>query len=603
MAILQQEQFQEVAALLNSGINEAFKGADASGLQFSVDLNTFVVEGTGSKGNRRFLDQYEFVKNTLGYDQRVFEQLGVNAVFDLTGLTYLVQVGAITPEQAEAFLLTKYPSAGFTGGSFGDVRPLVVPEDDGKAEPAGSPEDEKGVVERGQEAREIQQDIGGGSLVAADASPGSIPIRVGEVPTTIPDSDELQRVLEDTTRQVQRAVSRVQNGQLRLQANSIDGRVIIPGSLPYSAMDPIDAQTRLQEFPGPEQAITLRIVPDPVLDDWAEDEDDLQTSSGLRFKGPRRVWRVASVSAGPEYRPTLGPVRYRIITNEMRFGIGSVRYKDPGKVVGLDSHEIRYGIVIRGIPSYFGRPVNRILYCDYESFSPSALKWQDPGVTTPNLTGPTTLFEETAENKFNVAPPTLYSAFSDATVGGDGGEIPDQEYLDNIDGFTFMLINGRTAEEVYAQLNSLPSTINAHIGGRGAGPGDSCPASLEVTSITTGGVVVAGAGAPTVPVSRTLKVFDPPAGGGPSTAFSLSGAAAPVVQEGVPFLMEDCERLRIKDDTFAVQVQVWPPRVSNWLSSSNGADNYGRHPSHWHLRGVDLDKQNDRRIGIDIVVV
>ena len=604
MPILQQEQYQKVAQLLSSGIHETFKHAGGKSVQFNTDLNTFSIQGKGNKTDRKFLDFYTLISKEIGYDLRVFQNLGVTAVYAIGGLRYLIQVGAITAREAEAFLVTKYPDAGFTGGSFNDVR--VLPgyggqDNEDKSEPAGSPDDEKSPVEKAREIQEVQQDVRGGALVPAVSPAGNLPIYLREVPDSIPEAEELQSVLEDFARQVQITISKVANGAINLQPNSIDGRVVRPGSLPYTALDPIDAQSALQEFPDADQAIILRITPDPVVDVWAEDGDTLQTASGIKYTGPRRVWRVSNVSVPPGFKPTLGPLRYRIVVDKMRLGIGSVRYKDPGIVTGNESHEIRYGIVIRGIPGFYGRPVSRILYCDNQSYSPSSLKYQDPGVTAPDVS-PGALFEKTAETKFQTDPPTLYSSFADAAVGGDGAEIPDQTYLDNIDGMTFMLINGRTAEEVYAQLNSLPSVYNAHIGGRGAGPGESCPSGLDVTSLTTAGLVVASPGAPFSVAPRTLDGYTT-TGSIPTTAFSLTGAAAAVTQEGVPFLMRDCERLRIQDGRFAVQVQVWPPRVSNWVTSSNGADNYGRHPSHWYTRGVDLDKKNDRQVAIDIVVV
>jgi hypothetical protein len=597
---LQQEEYQEVAQLINSAIKSAFNGVTGTGLDFNVDLNSFRSKGGTSKAQRKFIRFYDLIKKEIGYDARIFNTLGVTAVYAIGAVRYLVQIGRITPEQAEGFLVTKYPEAGFTGGSFNDVRLLPGYEAQGdtkKSMAQGDPE-EGTVVEKAKEVQDAVAEARGGTLVPAVSPAGNLPIFLRQVPEEIPASQELQEVLDDLTRQVQLNISKVANGRINLQPGSIDGSVIKPGTLAYSALDPIDAQSRLQEFPDPSQAILCRITPDPVLDVWAEDEDNLQTATGQKFNGPRRVWRVSSFDVPSGFKPTLGPLRYRLIVDDVQFGMGSVRYTDPGVT---NQHEIRYGIVIRGLPGFHGRPVDRILYCGYTGFSPSSLNYVSNGVTVPDVS-PDALFEKTAETKFRVNPPTMYTSFFDANVGGDLLEVPDQDYLDDIDGLTFMLVNGRTAEEVYAQLNSLPSVFNAHIGGKGAGPGDSCPSGLEITSLAGSSVTVISPSGLSTLLNRTFDGYttvDPLA----TTAFSLTGAAAPVVVEGVPFLMRDCERMRITDERFAVQVMVWPPRTLNYFVNANGALNYGRHPSHWYTRGVRIDKQNDRQVAIDIVVV
>lgn len=406
-------------------------------------------------------------------------------------------------------------------------------------------------------------------------------VKILDIPEQF-DRAHLKRVLEDMGDQIVRDLAAQTTQAIEREAGERQRQ--------------IDEAFKKQDVPPAEEAIELGFAPSETLDIW-----HTETLGGASRRGPRRVWKntlVQRPSQGLEKSD--GPFRYRLRLDEVRLGVMSVRYLDKlanflltdGSQSG-SRLEVTYGILLKGIPWYGTKLPRKITLAEYAGMPPSSLVGNVPGVATW-LTGAQQLGEAKAADSFDTQAPVYFEAFKDTSlaVAGSNWFAPDKvttSYVDEIEGLTLMLLTGDTGDEVYAQMNSLPSVNLSQIGGNAKGPTASVPDGLEVTSpcvASLAGVNVAGTQLSTAQIE------------------SFASATNKLLSEGAPFRHTDCDSLRRSEDRFSMVLRVWPPRILQWddIDGMLSDPSLDQNPAAWHTSGVKFVKQNDRNTTVDVVV-
>lgn len=565
------------------------------------------------------------------------------------GLYNLVQSGQVGEDEAFAHLQEKYPDAEFSAGKFQDLFRFQnsVRAIDLALGPTSSP------TQAGEISRILQAQATGGVFnpLYSENNTNAIRIqhrvkrpRLTEEYSPENMSESLRRIADDTTQ----SLNTIANGGVSFAPGSLPGSVLRMGSIPVDRIDPVGLGFALRDMPGPDQAITLILAHDQEVDRWATYGGDTTQIPSVpavaSLRGPGRVWKVIGVDFPPGYTPAPGPIRYRLVTAGMRFGLFSIAHAatdySPYTNDGLEALWMEYGIVIRGIPNLLNRTPQAILYTAALGLSSHSQLYN--GVAQLLRTLPSSItysrddvfpFEDTStttgpiQTQFRMA----------AGIGGGAQNNRGIRYFNELEGYSpadavqpdtnagsagtdlrgwrFNLLTGTTVKDVYAQLHSKFSPTNlTMLAGHEAGQTASYPNHLGHqfyktnndqlgvyvdSPVTPGLFVVTDSLSPSLNLEgRHLRVTSTSGGGGTNILED------DLWTEGCPFLFSDCQRLVADLDEFSVVVRpafwhakigpgsVGPPRSSHQLS-----------PAAWHLVGLETFENNDRIWGVDIVVV
>jgi hypothetical protein len=147
-----------------------------------------------------------------------------------------------------------------------------------------------------------------------------------------------------------------------------------------------------------------------------------------------------------------------------------------------------------------------------------------------------------------------------------------------------MLLSGRTAEEIYQQLNSRNANSGAHLLDEACGPTSSAPYGLRPRSPCSAGVYTR-----TSNTSQANQCRDE----------AYTGIATDThVVTGVPFAYEDCDRLKQTADQFSLLIQ---PAIAKSVQLSAGGQAWAA-PAQWHQNGVRTSLVNGREWAVDVIV-
>lgn len=513
---------------------------------------------------------------------------GPDALQALSGLTVLVKNGQVTAQEAAIYVGATYP--GLASANFSSIYVKL-----GQTALSNTQSAAQGVAEAFQGGASVQEKVLEQAVeqqaeTAKGGGPAQFSITPKELPAgaTIADFNE---VVTDLADQLQAALGKIANGAIKFQPDSISGEAIKQGSLSVGKLNGKQFSSTFQEFPGPEQAIILHIAPDDVADRW------ITSTITTDYVGPGRIWRVTKYQLPPNWKPSLGPLRYRICTSDMRFGLMACRMLD---AVTTDAKAtdwaLYYGIILRDVPYFGERPPSRMLYFDQGRMSPASLVGINDGASGGAGTGSTNtkrLFEQELVADFVTTPPTLYTSFVGAVTGA---LTPPASFLQEIEGLSAQLIMGRTAQEVSGELNGMRSPNWAYLGGSSTGHVLTTPEGIEVEPPCPAAVHIKANSSQTA--CRTKDGYTP------TTALLGSDN----VFDGIPIVYEDCERLRASSSAFSVVIRVHPHLEYGPGSSTTFSSIYLTPPNQtkagtWHTFGVKAVPTNGRIFQMDIVVV
>lgn len=547
MAVLQDDRYQEIAQWVTA--TQSTKGLTAA---------------------------WKFRLKDAGFTVDELQRYGPAFTHDAYIVAFLISSGRVNSKEANAFLAQKYPDLKYGGDRFGDVRGGQAAEKaiEASSKATGDPE-AKTVA---QTARDEQVKAGIGSPFSNPEAgvPVQYSLQTPRVPDTY-DAKQMGKALRDITEQASLAITAVANGAVRFQPNSLPGHVIAPGSLSATKLDPVSLARAYRDLPGPDQAIRLRVAPDYSTDREFQFSDG--TNVDASRSGPGRVWRVVTAEYPQDFNPTPGPQRYRLVTKDLRFGIFSLLQNTP---YTAGSIAVRYGLVLRDIPTYLGRIPSAILYTGFVGDTPTSLVADN--INTALGGGRVTkLFHGTATTAGRAYDQFVTNASLGWEPYGSGTACPTSAELASVEGVNFMLVTGRSAEEVYAQMNSAPSVNYARINGDSRGPTASCPPGTYMDS----------------PFPAALARRD---AAGPNYFNQLETDAMTTLgralqwQEGVPMSYAACQRLRSTNDYFSVAIQ---PSFVKTVAFASTIESIAT----WDTLGIRSTTSNNRELSIDIVVV
>lgn len=605
MATLDPGKLEEIAQYLNGFNATQLTSAERNAL-FALGVSTGNF-GAGFQpvGSNAFTAFYEKWLAPNGLAPVV--DLGGEEATGVATLIALTASGVLTADEAEAFLTSKY------GVSLsGDAYDLSwVPVLGGKVtEPqeiaeAAAADASDGLTQ--SEQPPLDQAVANAKTAAGLPSQGSVaPLPYIYEPQIADDAEpgEIAQEVALLSDSIVREVSEIRSGRgLSYPPNTISGDAIIAGTLPASKLELSALYDKVGAHPSAEQAVKLNYAVDGGVDHWLE-----ATTSSVLYRGPARVQRVTSFDIPPTFQPERGLVRYRILRAGVKLTVLGVRVADAhthninAAPIAL---EVQYGFVLTGIPDFLKGSQRKLLYAAFSGDVPASLTAERTPATINSKTFK--LFDAWADETFRATPQSLFTEFAPAALSGSSsryltqpswsGSGSQDNYLNQVRGFAFQLVSGRQQDEVYAQLNGRQSAMYPHIGGQPAGDRVSVPEGFDAPPPCTAGAVLADSVA-----TNWLPLYAP---GTPSSYFTSGRVIQNTdpVQQGVPFLGEDCHRLREKEDSFSLVVQVWPPKLID------GPNGYGaqvtgdcRRPATWGAVGLEIDPQNGREIAVDIVV-
>ena len=475
---------------------------------------------------------------------------GPEAKGDLAALRYLLSQDRISRQEVLAYLAQTYPDQHWSSGSWGDQKGVTAVNDTTLelAKPEGDP-----TKQTDQEAA---------TAAGAEVESG---FPVDELPQEW-DADLAQQVLESTVNNLAAQLAAVAAGAVSFPAHTIPGGAIIPGSLEISALNPeaISAYTRL--WPPPEEAIQLEVA-------LSNDVDREWSQSGVQ--GPGRVWRVTTVRLPDGWTPRPGPLRYRLVVPGRRYGVMATELRDVANPT-FSEMVTTYGHVITAIPSY-GRLVERILAAEQIEDAPVAYRSNEV-LTGGTPDGPFRMFHDRAKIEYQDTQPAFMAGFGSSTAlkATDGR---------NATGFSFGLVTGQTATEVYRQLNTRRGIYGRIWNAEGVLPGVSIPESAGVRS-------------PTFPQAiRWDGALALNSGYVGLDENDVIGGETRLI-EGLPFSYRACERARRTEAQFSVVVQpIMEHRVilaenETWPTAA-----------HWHETGLETVDGPERDWALDVIVM
>lgn len=451
---------------------------------------------------------------------------GLQSAYDIYALQALITSGKITPDEATAFLVQKYPNQKWANAKWGAQGSSKTAS--AAASMFGGTTGETALEELQQAALDVHTSVEQGIAYEQVPTPS---LAVGLFIDPLPKSysqDKVQAVLEALRDQIGAAIGELA-GKLQFGPGSIPGSAISPGTLPPSAFNPTQLLKYVMRLPGPDEAIIIEIAPSQTMDRWV---------AGTTSRGPGRVWSVTGVKFPAGFKPKPGPTRYRLVVAGQRFSVMSLRL-DPTNDYSIDPDvpfECRYGIVIEGIEHFLGRPPIAIWALSKDDAPVSLASIFDGGGSSG-----TTIFN--TNRLFHARAKATYqdSAFPSFTAFGSGAFLPSAADWQECEGFTFMLVTGETDEEVYQQMNTL-DCVGQSISREAHGPGASVPNGLTVSP----------------PAPPSVYTWDGQAGLNAdftAQADTASLVGADRVVQGVPFRYEDCARFVATSSRFSVVIQ------------------------------------------------
>lgn len=491
---------------------------------------------------------------------------------DAYALENLVGTGQVSVEDAEAYMETRFPSQVWASDHFREF--LVDARDRALVDVSARPSADPTAIEgRGRLLEDIAaQGLQGRSdFVNPDdgVSPAASPLVPKLGPTY--DEREVTRAIKSVTDQLAEAVAGVRGGNLQLPVNSVDGGSIRPGSITPDKVDQESFNKVVRDMPGPEDAVKLEVKRRTDLD---------QDAQATHTVGARRVWQVTRAVYPQDYKPIPGPQRFRVVDKGMKFNCMSL---DGGPT----TITVRYGMIIKDIPHFLGRVPDQILYATFTGFAPANAEGVHQNATSS--VGPDSYDYQTSTRLFD-SDGTSGRAHEDfiskapnwlEAHGSNSNLAPSTTNVSNCEGVKFMLITGRTVKEVYAQLNS--KVVNAaHLGGNMTGPTASIPPGRAVES--------------PFPASASIQHHTAPLD-------EMSGVSRTNVTNtrrwriGYPLSYDACSQLIATNTHFSLVVM---PDLERQDDAMNGVSFDIDDMSY---NGVTVVADNDREIGVDIVVV
>lgn len=517
-----------------------------------------------------------------------------------TQLSLLIQQGDITTRQASSYIQKHYqleqlPDSGFwkldEPTSKSDAATAHLAMDAVLSADAG-----KSIIES------IPQDValGSGSVAGDPSTVGAATIPGISVPS-IPSNAkaaQIQEALEQVASQANAALASLRGGNINFGTGSIPGSALIPGTVQASRLSREAVSTVQRLIPRVDEAVELRIAPDPSLDRWAD-------------SGPGRVWRVQRVSYPAGYRRVAGPVRYRIKADPLRLSVCS--YGLTNAVSGFSivpsssasgnpvlNWECVYGLIIRGLPVLNGVRPTQILSLTTSGDVESSLT-VDPTVGGW-VSGSAFLADPRAISKYVTTPPVAYAEFYDPALAVSGAQYlrptyATPNYPDQIQGLVAHLIRSDAAAGVFAELCGRPCPGTLSLGGAPMGVGVSAPPGYLAPAILRPALA-------TITSGQQLVCHSLPGTGGAAEWTSANAA------DGGPLDWDDCAALRQTDQSFTVSLQAYPPRIVR-EANALGAWYYTQparpttpdmNPSNWPTSGLEIRSEGFRHLEFDLVV-
>lgn len=547
MATLQPELFNKIAQWLNGIDNVSLYG-----LSFTGKDNPYTK--VWKKG---------FAGTGLNYNEFVGTREGEALVTNLLELKQLVKSGKITANEAVAYIGQRFEGRyRFSSEVFGSSQAAVqiAAAIDDRTVPGTEEE-----LRQKEEEQRNQLLLRQSQLHRQTSFQGS-QLTIGRIPDGPLQGRDVRNVLADLADQVSVQITSLRSGQINFAPNSINGEMLQPGSIAAEKLHLSSALNDLREWPGPDQAVLLEVARSPSLDRWSETGAIPAPGGSQVFRGPGRVWSVTGFRLPPGFLPKPGPMRYRIVQPGMEFGVCSVNA----------SEEIVYGMVLEGLPNFFGRPPSAIL---------AAVSPFDECTRLVANTTIQTLYHGRAQGDFANQPPNLleiYGKITGATYR------PVTAELETFEGFHIGLITGNGPYEVYARL--CGRYLAANLSGIAGDPAPSMvsvpPGRLRRMRPLTRAIITDGAN-----VVRD-ELVNP-----------LVNPFTGTVRRGVPFTYNDCLALAPTvgpRGRFAVSIEVLMDVVAPGTGVGLGD---GANPGVWWKNGVRVVEDNLRKAGVDIIVV
>ena len=555
MASLQEERFERVALLVDQGRRPR------SPVGRDTPHYKRIYSAWQSSLRARFTPQQ-------------MSRLGVGWTREADVLRFLVSDGQVDIQDAGAYMQDRYPSQSYASDQFVE---LLVDEQarnmiDVQALPSGSPK-------RIETERRITGNIAAAGtegrsdfLNETEGIPAS---RNVYMPHLGPDYDprEVTRAIKAVTDQLSTQVGSVERGNVQFPINSLDGRSIRPGTITPEKVDQESFNAMVRDMPGPEETVRLEIGRQAGIDN-----DATATASN----GAQRVWKVTKAVYPTSYTPRPGPMRVQAVHKGMQFNVMSLDGQAKSLIV-------RYGLVIKGIPHFLGRIPDQILYATFTGYPPAQLEAIHQNATA-NI-GP--------DDQTYITSTKLYDSTGSAgrahddwitntagwlqEHGGNANLAPSTTNVAECEGVKFMLITGTTAKEVYAQLNSK-KVNGAYIGGNAQGPTASLPPGRLMES----------------PAPACASIQHTPGGGTDEDLDGVIRTGSTTSQRwriAYPFSYDACSQLVATDTEFSLVV------MPDMTRQDDGIDTVAFEINLMASNGVTVVEDNDRTIGVDIVVV
>jgi len=492
---------------------------------------------------------------------------GPDGASEAYAIQKLVTAGAVSQEEADAYMAQAFPDRAWAGRQYGD-----------QADAGQDAEINQAVLERKPGASaaifQAQQLPGRKRNRGVDPSAaGGQPIRAPKLSSEF-DPVEVQRAIESVGEQAAQAIRQVRATPPDLPAHSIDGASIRPGSIPFEALEG-GSVARALAWPTQDEAIEIRLTHSDARDRYVR---------RVSVAGPGRVW-TASDSSSRNSRLGVGPARYRIVTPGMRFGVMSTRLEPTADLAANlnPGFRVQYGIVIAGIPHFRGQAPSRILAVEAVGDTGTSFRtlFQTGGnaaVWPPAGTSRNFYWNRTQADHLDLGSYPFADAFgSDTSLAASAASLRDTQ------GFMFQLVTGRDGGEVFRQLCSR-QTLGRALRMDGHGPAASLPAGIFPEAPTV--PICVDWGSPTSYTHRT-------------ESYDLTTVGTRVVT-GMPFSYDDCAALAATGDTFSLVVMP----VGEKLVSQSPAPTYGT-PEVWWQNGLKVAGSVTGRLrswALDIIV-
>jgi hypothetical protein len=478
----------------------------------------------------------------------------------VVALDYRVQSGDISGREADAYMREAYPDYEWVGGHWSDFRASEVVEEvvDGSSTPSSDPDASSptSAAEAVRAATPQAFSVGG--------APGSVFIPTLEALPDEYDHALIQEALEDLADQVALNDAALAAGGINFPPGRVHGGAITPGTLPATAMEPVTWSTLLNQMPGPRGAIGLETKRSDTADRWVRSTAN---------RGPGRMWDVASINFPSGWQPYRGVHRYRIINKTSRFTVMALLAAGPVVSGDVDFYP-SWGYVINNIPHFLGRPPVGLQDIQYVGEAPVPFAYE---LVTGAWTNTARLFHDRAKVEYQDSTKTYGEA-----LGTDEQLDPTADEIGACRGLAVSLVTGRTASEVYQQLNTRVHMNTIGLTSSGHGPSLSMPPGLEVQA------------------PAPLTVMDWQYNDKKFIACDESVDLSTITNmvQGVPFSYEDCGKMVPDDEHFAlvVQLDIQPePRTTNFAHPVPS-------PDEWYEHGVRLDIDTDRVLELDVLV-